>query len=100
MGEASWRERSGGTFDGETRKLELPRVADEGRRHSCRGGRFPWPLLWLIWPLAFIVKGAASLSAPLLAWLSQPLVFSITPLPLLLVGVGLGLILAGVVRRR
>lgn len=96
MSEYTRRETDDRPYDGETRKLELPR---QGRR-SCRSGRFPWPALWLIWPLMFVLKGAFFLSVPALAWLSQPVLLTITPLPLLLIGAGALLLLTGARNRR
>jgi hypothetical protein len=81
-------------YDGETQKLQVPHVAG-GR---CGIG-FPWQMLWLIWPLTFLFKGAFVLAAPAIAWLSQPLALTITPLPLLLVAAGLAVLLFGARRR-
>lgn len=81
--------------DGETVRLtDLPRA--EGR--SCRAG-FPWWTLWMLWPLFWLVKGGFFLAAPVIAWLGQPLAFTITPLPLILVGAGIALIVLGALRR-
>ncbi len=98
MRDTPWRETGEHLYEGETRKLELP-PAQTGKR--CGNPfPFPWQALWLIWPLLFVVKGAAHLAAPLLNWLSQPIVLSITPLPLLLIGAGLALLLIGAAHRR
>lgn len=85
----------GGPYEGETRKLEAPGAP--GRR--C-GGAFPWQALWLIWPLMAVLKGAGALAGSLLGWLTEPVLLSLTPLPLLLIGAGLALLLVGAARRR
>jgi hypothetical protein len=69
------------------------------RRASCRAG-FPWWSLWMLWPLFWLIKGAAALSAPVLAWLSQPVLLAVTPLPLLLIGAGVAVLVIGALRRR
>lgn len=79
----------GAPAEGATVRL-TDRPAGEGPR-PCGG--FPWWTLWMIWPLFWLAKGAFALAAPLVAWLSQPLLLTITPLPLLLVGAGLALLL-------
>lgn len=61
---------------------------------------FPWWTLWLLWPLFYLVRGAAHLAAPLLGWLSQLLFLAVSPLPLLLIGAGLALLLVAAARRR
>ncbi len=91
-GSRSSRRATQGAAEGATVKLE------EGPRP--RDVAFPWWTLWLLWPLFYLVKGAAHLAAPLLGWLSQPLMLTITPLPLLLIGAGLALLLVAVARRR
>lgn len=83
-----------GPYEGETRKLEPPHAP--GRR--C--GAFPWQALWLIWPLMAVLKGAGALAGSLLGWLTEPVLLSLTPLPLLLIGAGLALLLVGAARRR
>jgi hypothetical protein len=93
MDEQTWREAGERPYDGETRKLAPP---PQGRR-SC--APFPWKALWLIWPLIFVLKGGFLLAAPALAWLSRPVLLTVTPLPLILVGVGV-LLLLGSRRRR
>lgn len=81
--------------DGETVRLaDLPR--GEGRR--CGPG-FPWWTLWMLWPLFWLVKGVAALAAPAVAWLGQPVLLTVTPLPLLLVGAGVAILLVGALRR-
>jgi hypothetical protein len=94
MNETTWRERREAPYDGETRELGQ-RPAGGGRRCA----RFPWPVLWLIWPLMFVVKGAMLLAGPALAWLSQPVLLTVTPLPLLLIGAGAALLLIDARRR-
>lgn len=74
--------------DGETVRLTDLSQAD-GRR--CSPG-FPWWTLWMLWPLFWLAKGALHLSAPVVAWLSQPLVLAVTPLPLLLIAAGLAIL--------
>lgn len=76
-------------YEGETRQLRL-----QTDRHELRCLRSPWHALWLIWPLTYVLKGAAGLAAPALAWLNQPLLLTLTPLPLLLIGAGVVLLLA------
>lgn len=93
MSETMWRETRETPYDGETRKLEPP--AAGGR--SC--GSFPWKALWLIWPLIYLLKGAAFLAAPAMAWLSHPVALTITPLPLLLIGAGVLLVIGARARR-
>lgn len=95
MRDTTWRETTDGPFDGETRRLEPP-PAGGGRR---RCAHFPWQALWLIWPLMVMLKGAFFLATPALAWLSQPLILTITPLPLLLVSAGVAALLIGAARR-
>jgi hypothetical protein len=81
--------------DGETvRLVDLPR--GEGRR--CGGG-FPWWTLWMLWPLFWLAKGSMALAAPIVAWLGQPVVLSVSPLPLLLIGAGLAALAIGALRR-
>jgi hypothetical protein len=79
---------------GTVRLTDLP-FADTSR---CGRG-FPWWVLWTIWPLIFLAKSAASLFTPLVGLLNQPIILTITPLPLLLIGAGLILLLAGAWRR-
>lgn len=81
--------------DGETVRLV---DTTGGKRLSCAAG-FPWWTLWLLWPLFWLIKGAAALAAPVLAWLWQPVALTITPLPLLLVAAGVVVLLIGAVRR-
>ncbi len=88
----SCRRAAQGPAEGATVKL------DEAPRPCAVA--FPWWTLWLLWPLFYLVKGAAHLAAPLLGWLSQPLILAVTPLPLLLIGAGLALLLVAVARRR
>lgn len=82
--------------EGETVRLGS---LERGEGRSCGAG-FPWWTLWMLWPLFWLVKGAFVLAAPLYAWLSQPVVLAVTPLPLLLVCAGLAILLIGGLRRR
>lgn len=88
----SFQRAAQGPTEGATVKL------DEASR-PCTVA-FPWWTLWLLWPLFYLVKGTAHLAAPLLGWLSQPLILTITPLPLLLIGAGLALLIGAAARRR
>lgn len=94
-GSESIRQATQGPAEGATIKL------NEAQRRAPRhcGVAFPWWTFWLLWPLFYLVKGAAHLAAPLLSWLSQPLILTVTPLPLLLIGAGLALLLVAATRR-
>lgn len=81
-------------YEGETRRLSAPSA-----RGRCWGGGFPWWTLWLLWPLFALLKGATALIGPALGWLNQPVVLAIAPLPLLLIGAGVLLLVLGVARR-
>jgi hypothetical protein len=86
---------SDGPREGETVRLtDLPAT-----QSTCAGTRFPWWVFWTIWPLIVLFKSAAYLGTPILAFLSQPIVLNITPLPLLLIGVGVLVLLADRIRR-
>lgn len=85
-----------GSAEGAT--IRLNAIPAERASH-CRSG-FPWWALWTIWPLMFLMKGATFLLTPLVAWLSQPLTLTLTPLPLLLIGAGVALLIVGALRRR
>ncbi|MBP1467888.1 hypothetical protein EYB53_019385 [Candidatus Chloroploca sp. M-50] len=80
--------------EGETVQLG----ALEGTGRQC-AGRFPWWMLWVAWPLFFIVKGSWHLASPLMTWLGEPLVLTVTPLPLLLVAIGIAVLMIDRVRR-
>ncbi len=86
---------AGGPAEGQTVRLN-DQPATSGA--SCGRG-FPWWVLWTIWPLIFLVKSTAYLLTPLFGLLNQPLTLSITPLPLLLIGAGLLVLIIGAVRR-
>lgn len=71
----------------------------EEKRAACSGGAFPWWIFWVIWPVAFGVKALAGLSAPIMGWLSRPLVLEVTLLPILLIGAGLAILVVSALRR-
>jgi hypothetical protein len=73
-------------------------IAAEGAGRC--GSGFPYWALWLIWPAIWLFKGAGAALAPLLAALTYPVAMSITPLPLLLIGAGLALLLLDRARGR
>ena len=76
------------------------RLTDLPNQSETRYGRgFPWWVLWTIWPLVFFTKSATYLLTPLFGLLNQPIMLTITPLPLLLIGAGGVILLIGVVRR-
>jgi hypothetical protein len=81
-------------YEGRTVRLD-PALGEAalGERRACFGGRFPWWTLWLIWPLLALASKAAGALAALVPLLWTPLTVQITPLPLLLIGVGLALLL-------
>jgi hypothetical protein len=76
------------------------RLTDLPHRTAGRcGNGFPWWVLWTIWPLMFLVKSTGYLLTPLVSLLNQPIMFSVTPLPLILIGAGLLILLVGLLRR-
>jgi hypothetical protein len=64
----------------------------------CTGG-FPFWGLWLIWPAVWLLKGASAAAAPLLAAMLQPVALAVSPLPLLLIGAGVAILLFNRERR-
>ncbi|WP_129675590.1 hypothetical protein [Candidatus Chloroploca sp. Khr17] len=80
--------------EGETVQLG----ALEGTGRQC-AGRFPWWMLWMAWPFFFLVKGVWHGASPLVAWLGEPLVLTVTPLPLLLVAIGIAVLVIDRMRR-
>lgn len=78
-------------YDGETRQLSLQSETDSS---ACRWRGFPWWSLWLLWPLAMLLKALAPVVAGSFALLMQPIVLEITLLPLILIGIGLLVLLA------
>lgn len=78
-------------YDGETRQLALE---SETGSSACRWRGFPWWSLWLLWPLAMLLKALVPVVAGSFALLMQPIVLEITLLPLILIGIGLVVLLA------
>lgn len=78
-------------YEGETQRLALH---SEPGSSTCHWRGFPWWSLWLLWPLALLSKALLPIVAGGFAWLTRPLVFEITVLPLLLIGIGLALLVA------
>jgi hypothetical protein len=81
--------------DGET--VRLTDLAQGGGRRCSPG--FPWWTLWLLWPLFWLAKGALHMVAPVVAWLSQPVLLAISPLPIILIAAGLVVLALGALRR-
>lgn len=80
-----------GPAEGETVQLRL----ESERRCS----NFPWWMLWMIWPALWLIKGLALVLGPTLAWLNQPLMLQITPLPLVLIIAGVVMLVIATQRR-
>ncbi len=74
-------------YEGETRRL------DTGCHTSAASGRwaphrhFPLWTLWLIWPLALLIKGALVSVAAALAVLGPSLLFHALPIVLVVAGI-------------
>jgi hypothetical protein len=71
------------------RYADGPTAEGAGR---CIGG-FPFWALWLIWPAIWLLKGASAAATPLLAAMLQPVALGVSPLPLLLIGAGVAILL-------
>ncbi len=78
-------------YEGETRRLSLE---SETGSNACRWRGFPWWSLWLLWPLAMLLKALVPVVGGSIALLMQPIVLEITLLPLILIGIGLMVLLA------